>query len=153
MAGLNVCHLEYVPILSLKSKLTSQLQLLTPLSELHCSTEVSSEESPDNFPPNYTHTYSCTMQAKAAETDVEPLLCESKTTSNRSWLNHGLFTWIIHGWIMAGCGATGQQGIVPAKHLLRCLVTCGGADEIKETEFESRRFLRFQCRKLSTNQN
>ena len=36
------------------------------------------------------------MQAKASEKDVEALLCEFETTSNRSWLNHELFTsWLV----------------------------------------------------------
>ena len=43
---------------------------------------------------------------------------------------------------MAGRGATGQQDIVPAKEFLRCFICCGGAVEIGETEFASRRFLR-----------
>ena len=43
---------------------------------------------------------------------------------------------------MAGCGATDQQDIAPAKEFLPCFVCCGGAVEIGETEFTSRRFLR-----------
>ena len=43
---------------------------------------------------------------------------------------------------MAGCGATGQQDIVPAKEFFRCFVFCRGADEIGESEFAYRRSLR-----------
>ena len=44
-------------------------------------------------------------------------------------LNHGLFTWIIHGWIMAGCGATGEQHILLGKIIfLQCIVFCVGAE-------------------------
>ena len=43
---------------------------------------------------------------------------------------------------MAGCGATGQQEIAPAKELFTGLRLCGGAVETGETEFASGRFLR-----------
>ena len=43
---------------------------------------------------------------------------------------------------MASCGATGQQEIAPAKEFFTVLRLCGGAVEIGETEFASRRFLR-----------
>ena len=93
------------------------------------------------------------MQAKAADRDVEVLLCGSKTTSNRSWLNHGLFTRKNHSWNMTGHGATGQQDIVPTKELLMVLRLCGGADLIRETEFAYQRLLRVWYKKFSTNQN
>ena len=55
---------------------------------------------------------------------------------------------------MAGCGATGGQLIVLGK------ITFSSAsfsveelNEIRETEFESQRFLNIQFKKLSTNQN
>ena len=45
---------------------------------------------------------------------------------------------------MAGCGATGpvNKTLHQSKNFLRCFVCCGGAVEIGETEFASRRFLR-----------
>ena len=43
---------------------------------------------------------------------------------------------------MTGHGATGQQDIVLAKEFLMVLRFCGGADEIRETEFACQRFLR-----------
>ena len=38
---------------------------------------------------------------------------------------------------MAGCGATGQQEIAPAKEFFTVLRLCEGAVEIGETEFAS----------------
>ena len=53
---------------------------------------------------------------------------------------------------MTGHGATGQQDIVPAKEFLMVLRFCGGADEIRETEFACQRFLRVWHKKFSTSQ-
>ena len=80
------------------------------------------------------------MQAKAADRDVKALLCESETTLNRSWLNL-----VVEPQL--------NTALYRQNYLLWCLVTCGGADEIWETEFASRRFWRFQYKGLSTNQN
>ena len=69
-------------------------------------------------------------------------------------MNHGLFTWIIHGWIMAGCGATGEQHIVLEKRIFySASFSVEELNEIGETEFESRWFLNVRFKKLSTNQN
>ena len=54
------------------------------------------------------------MQVKAAaERDVEALLCGFETTSNRSWLNHGLFK--------LNPGASSQQDITSAKEIFTVL--------------------------------
>ena len=69
-------------------------------------------------------------------------------------MNHGLFTWIIHSWIMAGCGTTGEQHIVLGKRIFySASFSVEELNEIGENEFESRRFLNVRFKKLSTNQN
>ena len=127
---------------------------------LHCSTELPSEEGPANFTQKHTNTAAPYKQKQLLREMSKPCF---ETTSNRSWLNHGLFTWIIHGWIVAGCGATGQQDLKrhysctpPAKEFSQCFVCCGEAVEIGETEFASLTILelvRVRYKKLSTNQN
>ena len=55
---------------------------------------------------------------------------------------------------MAGCGATGEQHIVPGKIIFySASSSVEELNEIGETKFESRRFLNVRFKKLSTNQN
>ena len=70
---LESCH-QYVTILSLKSKRTSQPQPLTPLFYvgLRWSTELPSEEGPANFTPSYMLTAAPCKQKHLAREMSKP---------------------------------------------------------------------------------
>ena len=139
MADLSLCHLKCVTILSLKSKPTSQLQPLTPLSYLglHCSTELPSEEGPANFTQNHTHTAAPCRQKQLLREMSKPCFDNFKQVLAESWIIHVNNPWLNHGWSWSHRSTLHQP-----KHFLRCFVCCGGAVEIGETEFASQRFLR-----------
>ena len=79
---------------------------------------------------------------------------ESSMILSILWLNHGLFTWTIHGWVMAGCGVTGEQDIVLGKIIiLQCIVFCVGAELNRRDRVWIPTIFKCSVLKLSSNQN
>ena len=122
---------------------------------LHCSTELPSEEGPANFTPSYMHTAAPCKQKHLLREMLKPYFVDLRQLrTGLGRMNHILFTWIIHGWIMAGCGVTGEQHIVLGKRIfLQCFVFWGEAEWNRRDRVWIRRFLNVRFKKLSTNQN